>query len=126
MLPADPLLALVCDDELPIRILFSILLESMGFRVELAENGLDALSKMSAQPVRQFAVVVTDNQMPKLDGVGFVKALRASDFQGKIIVISGLLDQRSIAAFQELGVDQILSKMDGVTKLEAILRGYGK
>jgi DNA-binding response OmpR family regulator len=115
-------LALVCDDERPIRTLLAILLEAAGFRVQVAVDGLDGLRAIREHPEQKFDLVVTDNHMPRLDGIGFVKALRASTFTGKIVVVSGLLNETNLAAYRELGVDGIFSKLEGMSTLGGIVK----
>jgi len=123
-MPKTKLNVLVCDDELPIRMLFSLLLEDAGFQVQVANDGRDALQEMDKEPRRIFDVIVTDSKMPFLDGIGLVKALRKSGYEGKIIVVSGYLDKESNESYEQLEVDRIISKQDGVRNLGEILRGF--
>ncbi len=65
---------LVVDDEPTIRETIAELLEIEGYRVETAQDGLDALRRLrEAKP----DVIVVDLMMPKLDGWGLVRACRA-------------------------------------------------
>ena len=64
---------LAIDDSTTMRGLIANALGEAGFDVTLAEDGLDGLSKLDlARP----DVVVTDINMPNLDGFGFVAAVR--------------------------------------------------
>ena len=61
---------LIVDDEKDIReLLVRVLTRIGGFRVELAENGEDALQKISKE---SYDLVLTDLKMPKMDGLQLV------------------------------------------------------
>ncbi|MEI8341635.1 MAG: response regulator [Verrucomicrobiota bacterium] len=100
---------LVCDDEAPVRELVSVLLEMAGYHVETATDGAVAL-QMILDQVDRYKLVLTDHKMPQLDGLGLVRELRGCEFDGKIMVLSGCLDQEDAAAYTELAVDGIMSK----------------
>jgi two-component system chemotaxis response regulator CheY len=62
------------------------MLEDAGYHVEEAVNGIEALEKCLKDP---FALYVVDINMPKLDGYGFLRELRALDIpQAPAIMIS--------------------------------------
>jgi CheY-like chemotaxis protein len=88
------LLALVVDD-LPIdRLLAGNLLRSAGLRLAFAENGKDALEKIDAEPP---AIVVTDLQMPAMDGLALVERIR-NDYPSLPVVVMTALGSEDIAA----------------------------
>jgi two-component system, chemotaxis family, chemotaxis protein CheY len=64
---------LAVDDSKTIRSMLHSTLAGAGFDVTLAEHGEEALQMASQQ---QFALVVTDVNMPKMDGITLVRALR--------------------------------------------------
>ena len=64
---------LVVDDSLTIRVYHSSLLKSFGFEVDTAENGMDALEKIMS---KKYDLVLSDINMPVMDGYEFVKRLR--------------------------------------------------
>lgn len=59
---------------------------------------------------RPFDVVITDHRMPRMTGLQLVRRLRAQDFAGKILVLSGYLSDEDIRAYEELNVDMMMSK----------------
>jgi len=67
--------ALVVDDSASIRMLVRDTLASVGFSIVEAENGQIALEK--ATQGGKFDLVITDLNMPVLDGISFVQKLRA-------------------------------------------------
>jgi len=65
---------LTVDDSVSVRQMVSFTLKGAGYGVIEACDGRDALGKISSE-VR---LVITDLNMPNLDGIGLVKGLRAS------------------------------------------------
>lgn len=64
---------LIIDDSASIRQLLSMVLKGAGYEVVQSHNGQDALAKLKGQPVH---LIVSDVNMPVLDGIGFLKALK--------------------------------------------------
>jgi two-component system chemotaxis response regulator CheY len=67
---------LVIDDASLVRLFYRDALERAGFDVEEALNGLEALEKILVAPVD---LLIVDVNMPKMDGLTFLKALRRQD-----------------------------------------------
>ena len=64
---------LVVDDAALVRVYYRSILEAAGFRVEEALNGLEALETLLAMAVD---LLVVDINMPQMDGLTFLRALR--------------------------------------------------
>ena len=64
---------LAVDDSASMRQMVSFTLKSAGYNVVEAVDGQDALEKAAT---RDFALVLTDQNMPRLDGIGLTKKLR--------------------------------------------------
>jgi two-component system chemotaxis response regulator CheY len=64
---------MVVDDSTSIRQMVTFTIKNSGYDVVEAVDGQDALAKMSEQPVN---MVVTDLNMPNLDGIGLIKNIR--------------------------------------------------
>jgi CheY-like chemotaxis protein len=79
---------LLVDDDLENLWSLQLLLESSGHHVVLAENGFDALRKLAFQPAK---LVVTDWQMPEMDGIELCRRLRNQSAYATvpIILLSG-------------------------------------
>jgi two-component system chemotaxis response regulator CheY len=67
---------LVVDDANLVRLYYRGILEGRGYEVDEAFNGLEALEKLLAAPAD---LLVVDVNMPQMDGVAFLKALRRED-----------------------------------------------
>ncbi len=65
---------LAVDDSISIRQMVSFTLKSAGYEVVEATDGQDGLDKAKT---RSFNLVLTDQNMPRLDGISLVKSLRA-------------------------------------------------
>lgn len=77
---------LIVDDAATVRMFHRNILESAGYSVEEAVNGIEALEKALLTPYDMFVV---DINMPKLDGYGFLRELRGQDIpQVPAIMIS--------------------------------------
>jgi DNA-binding NtrC family response regulator len=77
---------LVVDDEMGIRHLISELLESEGFEVKAAKDGQESLDEMERE---DFDLVITDIQMPRLDGLAMLEAMKRAGRKEKIIIMTG-------------------------------------
>lgn len=64
---------LIIDDSISLRQVVSIALGNAGYDVIQACDGRDALSKLTGQKIH---LMVCDVNMPNLDGIGFLKAVR--------------------------------------------------
>lgn len=63
------------DDSASVRQMVSFTLKNEGYEVSEAEDGVDALAKLQQQPVD---MVLTDLNMPNMDGIELIKQLRAN------------------------------------------------
>jgi two-component system chemotaxis response regulator CheY len=66
---------MVVDDSASIRQMVNFTIKNAGYEVIEAVDGRDALNKISGSQVH---MVVTDLNMPNLDGIGLIKGVRAS------------------------------------------------
>jgi two-component system, chemotaxis family, chemotaxis protein CheY len=67
---------LVVDDATLMRRYYRSALEGVGFRVEEAMNGIEALEKLLEKP---FDLIIVDVNMPQMDGFTFLTSLRQQD-----------------------------------------------
>jgi two-component system chemotaxis sensor kinase CheA len=80
-----PINILVVDDSLNTREIEKGILESYGYRVSVAEDGLDAIGKASEF---KYDLIITDIEMPNLDGFSLTERLRNNaDYKNTPIVI---------------------------------------
>jgi two-component system chemotaxis response regulator CheY len=62
------------DDSASVRQMVSFTLRQAGYEIVEAVDGKDALSKLDGKPVH---MVITDLNMPNLDGIGLIKGVRS-------------------------------------------------
>lgn len=100
---------LLVDDEPTQRLIMARLLKRAGYVVETAGNGLEALAKIDAG---DFQLMITDWEMPEMDGIALCSALRASQSRGYIYTI--LLTARDaiehVVTGLQAGADDYLTK----------------
>lgn len=65
---------LIVDDSFSLRHTLAIALKGAGYDVVEASDGMDGLSKLDG---RKFNLIISDVNMPNLDGIGFVKQAKA-------------------------------------------------
>jgi two-component system, cell cycle response regulator len=100
---------LLVDDEPTQRLIMARLLKRAGYQVETAGNGKEALEKIAAG---DFQLMITDWEMPEMDGIALCRALRATPGKGYIYTI--LLTARDaiehVVTGLQSGADDYLTK----------------
>lgn len=101
---------MVVDDSKTIRNLLAFVMKAEGFKVTTAEDGLDALEKLYS--LEQIDLIISDVNMPRMDGFTFIKTLRAQDtYQDiPIIVLSTEGQEKDIQAGMSLGANLYMVK----------------
>src|SRR5687768_10806621 len=102
---------LVIEDDAQLRQVMGIFLRSLGAEV-LAEigDGVAALEHLTEESNDPPDLILTDCQMPRMDGISLVRHLRARGVRTPVIMISGQQDPRVVALAYEAGVDHYLPK----------------
>jgi two-component system chemotaxis response regulator CheY len=90
---------LIVDDAATVRMYHRGILESSGYKVEEAWNGIEALEKTLESP---FDLYIVDVNMPKLDGYAFLRELRQHEGpqQPAIMISTEAAARDEIVAFQ--------------------------
>ncbi len=78
--------AIIIDDSSAMRMILKRIVTSLGFTAALAENGQDALDKMSAASY-QFDVALIDWNMPVMNGLEFIQAVRDDPRYGNVTLM---------------------------------------
>jgi CheY-like chemotaxis protein len=90
-----------------------------GHGVECCEDGSQALAYIEANA--DFDLVITDHNMPNMDGLEFVTKLRERAFPGKVMVVSSGFSESVARQYQEKKVDRIVYKPVFPSVLRSIL-----
>jgi CheY-like chemotaxis protein len=100
---------LCADDNAVIGYLMVRLFSAVGHLAEHAFNGRLAWERM-LRDLDYFDVLITDHDMPQLDGLELVRRLRERDYRGKIVVHSNALRNEDTEAYRALSVDLMIPK----------------
>jgi len=114
---------LVVDDTRSMRKMVATVLQSAGYQVEEAADGAEALDKARG---RVFDLVVTDHNMPRMDGVTLVRALRglAEYDDVALIVLSTETGAELKAKGRDAGATGWMAKPFDPTKMLDIVRQF--
>nr|WP_298269183.1 response regulator [Geobacter sp.] len=110
---------LVVDDEENARIGLSKLLEKEGFEVESVANGFEALNYLNHQQVN---LIVTDINMPEMNGITFLKELNKNFPQSNVIMITAYGGVESYIEAINLGAFEYINKPVKIDELKSILK----
>ncbi len=98
---------LVVDDEESMCQYLSILLEKEGHEVATAQSGAEALGMLEDQPID---VVMTDIQMPRMDGIQLLKGVKAKDPTLPVVIMTAYASEQSAIDAVNLGAFSYLQK----------------
>jgi len=115
---------LVVDDSICARKFISLVLKRNDYVTFEAEDGLDALEKLTALRVD---LVVVDRDMPNMDGMAFVRSVRNNFYllDTPVVMVSDCLDEEEESNALEAGVDLLFAKPVSsdlfVSRIESLL-----
>jgi PAS domain S-box-containing protein len=118
--PGEGRLVLVADDEPMVRTMCQSLLEEWGYSVLLAADGEEAVAHFRTHADR-IACVILDLTMPRLDGLGALKALRQIQPDVRVILSSGYSQREAMQRFSNDDVTTFIKKPYRVEVLRQIL-----
>jgi DNA-binding response OmpR family regulator len=104
---------LVVDDDLYARQAMMEALRSRGYQVNGAEDGLQALQQLRREP---FNLVITDIQMPRMDGVALLREICRHDY-APVIVQTTLVDSYLQDVLRGAGASGVLVKGESATEI---------
>ena len=106
---------LVVDDDLRVRELITMLLQSEGFEAVELSDGLEALNYLVASEVygsdiRRPDLVVADINMPTFTGLDLLAGMRESRFQPPVMLVTGVTDDEVHKEARRLGAVRVVKK----------------
>ena len=115
--------ALVADDNNLIREMISEFLSSMGMEVTAAKNGKEALNFFKN---KKFELVITDVEMPEMDGISLLKEIRKVDKVIPVLILSSRGEPEDITLGLQNGangyfVKKFFSKDSFIKKVQSLL-----
>lgn len=111
---------LVVDDEGSVRSLVKMMGEHLGYVVLEAVNGAEALSQLQQNP-GGIEVVLTDVNMPVMDGITLIQTIKKMPVRPAIAVMSGRFESSIHASLLAEGVTVLLNKPFSTDELSLTL-----
>jgi two-component system chemotaxis response regulator CheY len=101
---------LVIDDSGTVRTILARIMRSLGFEVTEARNGREALTRL--QQMSKPEVVLVDWNMPEMNGLEFIRAMRADpNYEGtRVMMITTENEVSRVALALEAGADEYVMK----------------
>lgn len=118
-MPKQPKKILVVDDEENARLGLSRLLTKEGYHVDTVSNGYEALNYLRERDVN---LIVTDINMPEMNGITFLKELNKSFPQSNVIMITAYGGVESYIEAMNLGAYEYINKPIKIEELKSILK----
>ncbi len=118
----DSLNVMVVDDMATSRGLIIMALEEMGVKkIDFRKDGAEALQALVARPAH---LVISDYNMPGMDGLGLLKGLRENRMTARIgfILVSGRMTPEIMNAGKSLGMNNYIQKPFSTPQLKACIQ----
>jgi DNA-binding NtrC family response regulator len=119
-LPKGTGMVLVIDDETHVRITAENILETCGYQVLCAENGIKGIEIFKSFHDKIDAVLL-DMAMPKISGKETLLKLKEIDFDVKVVMTSGYMPEALHNELKELGIKSFIQKPYNVEELSKII-----
>ena len=118
-------LVLVVDDSITVRRVTQRLLTREGYRVALAADGLQALERLAEELP---AVVLSDIEMPRMDGFDLARNIRGDARLADlpIVMITSRIAEKHREHARELGVNHYLGKPYSEEELMSLVKHYSQ
>ncbi len=110
---------LVVDDDPGVRYTLREILESEGLAVDEAADGVEALARLEARPAE---LVISDLRMPRLDGLGLLRALAGRAPAPRVVLITAQGSERDAVAAMKAGAFDYFKKPFETDELLAVVR----
>jgi two-component system cell cycle sensor histidine kinase/response regulator CckA len=121
----NPTTILLVDDDPLIRGLGQELLEHLGYKVETAGDGSEALKKF--QGMERVDLVLLDYWLPGQNGCEVLKEFKLLDKRARVLVASGFLSSQDMASIKKEGASGMINKpyrlQDLQHRIKAVLGG---
>ena len=98
---------LVVDDEKSLREMLSILLERQGYKVKQATDGVAALSMAQEN---SYDLIISDIQMPKMNGIELLRQLRSQDNNVTMMMVTAFSSTEEAVEAMKLGAYDYITK----------------
>ena len=111
---------MIAEDEAPIRELLARALAQDGHEVATAPNGAAALEQISGDG--RFDLLLTDIQMPVMDGIALALAAVRDHSELKVVLMTGYADQRERAKGLDSLVREVVQKPFSIVEMREVIK----
>lgn len=119
---ADKRRILVVDDEDALRTVLSAELNSEGYEVGTAADGMEAVAELQKG---RFDLVLLDIKMPNMNGFEVLKVIKEKYAGTKVIMLTGFADLKNAIESKKLGAEDFVSKpydlVDLLTTIDRVM-----
>ena len=109
---------LVVDDNNVFRIVVSKMLSRLGYEVSSADSGENGLSLFLKN---KFDIVLSDYEMPGMDGVAFACSIKKSSPRTQVVIMTGA-GRETVLARKTTAVDEVISKPFTLAGIDATIQ----
>jgi len=110
---------LVVDDDQGIREFLEIMLKGEGYRVTTASDAGKALNRCKKEA---FDLIITDLKMPKMDGIGFLREIKAISPETLVILITAYASGETAVNAMKEGAYDYIEKDFAIEDMKRIVR----
>ena len=111
---------LVIDDDWAIRDIVSKILSYMGYDVTIAADGIEGFDLFAKSP---FHLVLTDFDMPHLDGLELAKRIKETSVNTPVILMTGREKDEMVDVLNEEAIDSAMFKPFKLDDIEGAIQG---
>ncbi len=119
-----PLRILVAEDVLPNQLVARKLIESLGHRVDIVANGVEAVDAVKNRP---YDLVLMDLRMPEMDGLTATRTIRQLTGESAnipIVALTANAASEDVKKCHDVGMNDFISKPVSKERLEEVLSHY--
>lgn len=98
---------LVVDDEKNVTELLKLQLEEVGFDVDTANDGAEAINKIQA---RHYDLILLDLRMPRINGIEVLKFAKENQPDSQVLILTGYGDIKTAVDAIKMGAFDFISK----------------
>jgi len=114
---------LLVEDDLELLNMIRDYIQSSGFNVVTANNGVEGLARLQEHKV---FLILSDYRMPEMDGLEFCREVRQTKTQLPFIILSAYADRAAVLSGVRCGVTDFADKPLDYNKMLEIIRGYAQ
>ncbi len=119
---------MIIDDSPTIRISVEFAIKNMGYDIQQAENGVDALEKIKTiiSKGNEISLCISDINMPQMDGITFIKEFRKTDKFTPVIILTTESEDNKINQGKEAGASGWIIKPFQPAELVNVVKKFLK